>query len=164
MLLILHGGIIQSDQKVSAPDDYNTEVRCTETFWSPCIFQYMDTACSEEYTAFILRVEINKFWRSRWLYRCFHSPRGPHFYISTYFSNLTHFHSENGGSIFPWNAGIYQYVQFHKPVDYSRNFHCCLNVKSYIHQFDWSRLLYCEKQCASNSEYEYRNITCYQYC
>jgi len=24
-------------KSLCAPDDYNTEVRCTETFWSPCI-------------------------------------------------------------------------------------------------------------------------------
>ena len=128
------------------------------------IFQYVGTVCSEEYMASIFRVEINKFWGSRWLYRWVHSPSDTHFYLSTYFSNLTHFHSENGGNIFPWNAGIYQNVQFHKPGDYSMNFHCCLNVKSYIHQFDWSLSLYSEKQCASNSEYEFRTITCYQYC
>ena len=128
------------------------------------IFQYMGTICSEQYMASIFRVEINKFWRSRWLYRWVCSPSNPYFYISTYFSNLTHFHSENGGSIFPWNAGIYQNVKFHKTGDYSMNFHCCLNVKSYIHQFNLSLSLYWEKQCSSNREYVYRTITCYQYC
>jgi len=27
---------IQDDQKVCAPHDYSTEIRCTETFWSLC--------------------------------------------------------------------------------------------------------------------------------
>jgi len=26
-----------SSKRLCAPDDYNTIVRCTETFWSPCI-------------------------------------------------------------------------------------------------------------------------------
>jgi hypothetical protein len=28
--------VILSDQRVCAPDDYNTYVSCIETFWSPC--------------------------------------------------------------------------------------------------------------------------------
>jgi len=30
---------IKVDQKVCVPDDYNTIVRCTETFWSPCMLK-----------------------------------------------------------------------------------------------------------------------------
>lgn len=132
-----------------------------------CIVAFYISVCGYHLLRGIYGLHLqgrNKFWGSRWLYRWLRSPCDPHFYISIYFSNLTHFHSENGDSIFPWNAGIYQNVQFHKPGDYSMNFHCCLNVKSYIHQFDWSLSLHCEKQFASNNEYEYRTITCYQYC
>jgi hypothetical protein len=92
------------------------------------------------------------------------SPSDSHFYISTCLANLTHFHSDNGGSIFPWNVVIYQNVQFHKPGDYNMKFHCCLNVNSFVHHCDWYLSLYCEKQCVSNSEYEHRTITYYQYC
>jgi len=31
-------GSTEWSKSLCAPDDYNTEVRCTETFWSPCIF------------------------------------------------------------------------------------------------------------------------------
>jgi len=31
--------LIQSDPKFCTPDDYNTIVRCTETFWSICIIE-----------------------------------------------------------------------------------------------------------------------------
>jgi len=142
----------------------NREIHAARSALWHFIFRYVGTVCSEEYMASIFREEINKFWGTRWLYRWAHSPSDPHFYISTYSSNLTHFHSESGGGIFPWNAGIYQNVHFHKPGDYNMNFHCYLNVKSCIHQLDLFLSLYCEKQFVSNSEYEYRTISYYQYC
>jgi len=41
--------VIQGEKSFCAPDDYNTTVRCTETFWSPCIFLHIEGKYCQEY-------------------------------------------------------------------------------------------------------------------